>query len=163
MRQLRRWKRLWRRSLTRSRKRTSMGPSRNGWNDTSALQPEKITSKGVEFNVCSINKMSIRKKSGNLYKDPCICTLWYEYPLLLWPPKSTYRCIKIRYAYAHTCLYRRQSWCYSYSRMQCSRWPGFKSWIRLFLFLIALTHNGNVWIQSISLQIWINWTANRDP
>ena len=48
MRQLRRWKRLWRRSLTRSHKRTSMGPSRSCWNDrTSALQPEEITSKGT--------------------------------------------------------------------------------------------------------------------
>ena len=32
MRQLRKWKRLWRRSLTRSLKRTSMGPSRSCWN-----------------------------------------------------------------------------------------------------------------------------------
>ena len=47
MRQLRRWKRLWRRSLTRSHKGTSMGPSRSCWNGTtSALQPEEITSKG---------------------------------------------------------------------------------------------------------------------
>ena len=45
--QLRRWKRLWRRSLTRSHKRTSMVPSRSCWNDTSALQPEDITSKGT--------------------------------------------------------------------------------------------------------------------
>ena len=46
MRQLRRWKRLWRRSLTRSHKRTSMGPSRSYWNGTtSALQSEEITSK----------------------------------------------------------------------------------------------------------------------
>ena len=46
MRQLRRWKRLWRRSLTRSHKRASMGPSRSCWNGkTSALQPEEITSK----------------------------------------------------------------------------------------------------------------------
>ena len=46
MRQLRRWKRLWRRSLTRSHKMTSMGLSRNCWNvTTSALQPEEITSK----------------------------------------------------------------------------------------------------------------------
>ena len=45
MRQLRRWKRLWRRSLTRSHKRTSMGPSRSCWDGTrSALQPEEITS-----------------------------------------------------------------------------------------------------------------------
>ena len=48
MRQLRRWKRLWRKSLTRSHKRTSMGPSKNCWNGTrSALQPEEITSKGT--------------------------------------------------------------------------------------------------------------------
>ena len=48
MRQLRRWKRLWRRSLTRSYKWTSMGLSRSFWNGrTSALQPEEITSKGT--------------------------------------------------------------------------------------------------------------------
>ena len=47
MRQLRRWKRLWRRSLTRSHKRTSMGPSRSCWNGTtSAMQPEELTPKG---------------------------------------------------------------------------------------------------------------------
>ena len=45
MRQLRSWKRLWRRSLTCSHKRTSMGPCRSCWNGrTSALQPEEITS-----------------------------------------------------------------------------------------------------------------------
>ena len=44
MRQLRRWKRLWGRSLTRSHKRTSMWPSRSCWNGTtSALQPEGVT------------------------------------------------------------------------------------------------------------------------
>ena len=48
MRQLRRWKRLWQRSLTRWHKRTSIGPSRSSWNGTtSALQPEEITSKGT--------------------------------------------------------------------------------------------------------------------
>ena len=48
IRQVRRWKRLWRRSLTRSHKRTSMGRSRSCWNvTTSALQPEEITSKGT--------------------------------------------------------------------------------------------------------------------
>ena len=45
---LRRWKRLWRRSLIRSHKRTSMGSSRSFWNGkTSALQPEEITSNGT--------------------------------------------------------------------------------------------------------------------
>ena len=48
MRQLRRWKRLWRWSLTHSHKRTSMEHSRSCWNSTtSALQPEEITSKGT--------------------------------------------------------------------------------------------------------------------
>ena len=47
MRQMRRWKRLWRSSLTRSHKRTWMGPSISCWNCTSALQPEEITSKGT--------------------------------------------------------------------------------------------------------------------
>ena len=47
MRQLRRWKRLWRRWLTRSHKRTSTGLSRSCWNGTSALQPEEITLKGT--------------------------------------------------------------------------------------------------------------------
>ena len=46
IRQLRRWKRLWRRPLTRSHKMTSMGPCRSFWNGTtSALQPEEINSK----------------------------------------------------------------------------------------------------------------------
>ena len=48
MRQLKRWKRLWQRSLTSSHKRTSMSPSRSCWNGTtSALQPEEITWKGT--------------------------------------------------------------------------------------------------------------------
>ena len=47
MRELRRWKGLWRKSLTRTHKRTSMGPSRSCLNGTSALQAEEITSKGT--------------------------------------------------------------------------------------------------------------------
>ena len=48
MRQLRRWKRLGRRSLTHSHKRASIGPPRSRWNGrTSALQSEEITSKGT--------------------------------------------------------------------------------------------------------------------
>ena len=61
LRQLRRWKRLWRRSLTRSHKRTSIGPSRSCWNGaTSALQPEEITSKRTRVSCVSI-KVPIRK------------------------------------------------------------------------------------------------------
>ena len=48
MRQLKRWKRLWQRSLTRSHKKITMGPSKSCWNGTtSASQPGKITSKGT--------------------------------------------------------------------------------------------------------------------
>ena len=62
MRQLRWWKRLWRRSLTRSHKRTSMGPSRSCSNGTtSTLQPEEITSKGT------INKSAYTKKVWKLF------------------------------------------------------------------------------------------------
>ena len=68
MRQLRRWKRMWRRSLTRSHKRTSIGPCRSCLNGTtSALQPEEITSRGgLEFNVCTINKSAHTKKVWKL-------------------------------------------------------------------------------------------------
>ena len=48
MRQLRRGKKLWRRSLTRSHKRNSVGTSKSCWNGTtSALQREEIPSKGT--------------------------------------------------------------------------------------------------------------------
>ena len=50
MRQLRRWKRLWRRSFLCSHKMGSMGPSRSCWDGkTSALQPEEIISKGTRI------------------------------------------------------------------------------------------------------------------
>ena len=50
IRRVRRWKRLWRRSLTRSHKRISMGPLRSCWNGTtSALKLEEITSKGTRI------------------------------------------------------------------------------------------------------------------
>ena len=71
MRQLRKWKRLWRRSLTHSHKRTSMGPSRSCCNGrTGAFEPEEITSKGLEFYVCTINKSAHTKKVWKLI----VCT-----------------------------------------------------------------------------------------
>ena len=74
MRQLRRWKRLWRRSLTCSHRRTSMGPSRSCWNSTtSALQLEEITSKGTRFHLCMINKSAHIKKSLETYLMILIC------------------------------------------------------------------------------------------
>ena len=60
--------------MTRSHKRTSMGPSRSCWNGTtSALQPEEITSKETRVSCVYISiKVPIRKKSGNLFNDPRI-------------------------------------------------------------------------------------------
>ena len=73
MKQLRRWKRLWRRSLTRQHKRTSMGPSGSYWNSTtSALHPEEITLKRTRVSCVLSIKVSIRKKSGNLSYAPRI-------------------------------------------------------------------------------------------
>ena len=66
MRQSRRWKKLWRRSLTHSHKRTFMGPSRS---TTSALQPEEITLKGTRVSCVLSIKVPIRKTSGNLFND----------------------------------------------------------------------------------------------
>ena len=66
MRQLKRWKRQWRRSLTRSHKRTSVAPSRSCLNGTSALQSEEIIWRGLEFHVCTINKISHTKKVWKL-------------------------------------------------------------------------------------------------
>ena len=73
LRQLRRWKRLWRRSLIRSHKGTSMGPSRSCWDGKSALQPGEITSKGTRVSCVLLSiKVPIRKKSGNFFNDPRI-------------------------------------------------------------------------------------------
>ena len=69
MRQWRRWKRLRRRSLTRSHKRTSMGPPRGCWNGrTSALQPEEeITSKETRVSCVYYQWKCPNKKSLETY------------------------------------------------------------------------------------------------
>ena len=73
MRQLRRWKRLWWRSLTRSHKRTSMGPSRSCWNSTTMnCSRRRLLRRGLEIHVCISRKVPIWKKSGNLFNEPCI-------------------------------------------------------------------------------------------
>ena len=73
MRQLRRWKRLWRRSLTHSHKRTSMGPSRMVHQVHCSRR--RLLRRGLEFHVCSINKSVHAKKSGNLSYAPRILAL----------------------------------------------------------------------------------------
>ena len=67
MRQFRRWKRLWRRSLTCSQKRTAMGPSRSCWNGTAMhCNRRRLLRRGLEFHVCTINKRAHTKKVWKL-------------------------------------------------------------------------------------------------
>ena len=71
MRELRRWKRLWRRWLTRSHKRTSMGPSRSCWNGARALETYLMILIFVHpfrflFSVC-ISKISFNDMTKTLY------------------------------------------------------------------------------------------------
>ena len=73
MRQLRRWKRLWRRSLTRSHKRTSIGfPEVVGMVQQVHCSQRRLVRRGLEFHVCTINKSAHTKKFGNLFHDPRI-------------------------------------------------------------------------------------------
>ena len=53
-----------------------MEPFRSCWNGTtSALQPEEITWKGTRVSCVYYQlKVPIRKKSGNLFKDPRTCS-----------------------------------------------------------------------------------------
>ena len=77
MRQLRRWKRLWQRSLTHSHKSLSevVGTVQQvhcSW--------RRLLQRGLEFNVCNINKSAhTKKKSGNLFNDPCIFIKWQDF------------------------------------------------------------------------------------
>ena len=78
MRQLRRWKRLWRRSLTRSHKRTSMRPSGSILNGKLVhCSRRRMLRRGLEFYVCTINKNV--HKSGNLSYAPRIYIYIYIY------------------------------------------------------------------------------------
>ena len=85
MRQLKRWKRLWRRSLTRSHKKTFMGPCRSCWNSTTSAR--RLLGRGLEFHVCTINKIAHTKKSRNLFNDPR--TSMYRIKLILTHIKFT--------------------------------------------------------------------------
>ena len=88
MRQLSRWKRLWRRSLTRSQKRSSMGPSRSCWTDTtSALQPEEITSKGTRVSCVYYQQRYPYEKCLQSYLMILVCKY---YRILDWEHSSNW-------------------------------------------------------------------------
>ena len=63
MRQLRRWKRLWGRSLTRSHKRISMGPPRSCRTvQQSHCSRRRLLRSGLELHLCTINESAHTKK-----------------------------------------------------------------------------------------------------
>ena len=70
MKQLRRWKRQWRRSLTRSHNRTPWGlPEVVGTVQQVHCSRRRLLRRGLEFHECTINKNAHTKKSGNLFND----------------------------------------------------------------------------------------------
>ena len=74
MRQLWRWKRLRRRSLIRSHKRTSMVPCRSCWNGTTnALLPGKIISKGTRVSSVYYQWKCLYEKSLATYLMILVC------------------------------------------------------------------------------------------
>ena len=50
----------------------------------------------------------------------------------------------------------RCPWCHGYRHRKWTRRHEFKSWTRLMAFHIALIPLGKVWIQLLSLQLWVN-------
>ena len=73
MRQLRRWKRLWRRSLICSHKRTSMGPSRSCCTvEQVHCSRRRLIRSELEFHMYSFDKSGHTKKVWKLY-------LWSSY------------------------------------------------------------------------------------
>ena len=56
--------------------------------------------------------------------------------------------------------FRSSPWCNGYRRRKWTRRHEFKSWPRLIAFHIALILSGKVWIQSFSLQLWVNSRAD---
>ena len=67
MRQLRRWNMLWWRSLTRSRKKTSMEPSEVvGMVQQVYCSQRRLFRRGLEFHVCTLNESVHMKKVWKL-------------------------------------------------------------------------------------------------
>ena len=95
MRELRRWKRLWRRSLIRSHKRTSMGLWRSFWNGTTiAFSRRRLFRRELEFHVCTINKSARTKKVWKLIVcSSCIYIYIYIYVYILFLPPCKIRVV----------------------------------------------------------------------
>ena len=150
MRQLRRWKRLWRRSLTRWYKRTSMGLSEVvGTVEQVDCSRRRLLGRGLEFHVCTINKSAHTKKVWKLI-------WWFSYIYIyIYIHKDHSKFLSL----AQKDEYNR-TWCNGYRRKNWTRRHEFKSWTWLIAFHIALIPLGKVWIQLFSLQLWVNSRAD---
>ena len=80
MRQLRRWKRLWRRSLTCSHRGLPWGlPEAVGTVQQMHCSRRRLHRRGLDFHVRTINKGAHTKKSINFFNDPRIYIYIYIY------------------------------------------------------------------------------------
>ena len=82
MRQLRRWKRLWRRSLTRYTRGLPWGlPEVVGTVQQVHCSRRRLHWRWLEFHVCAINKSAHTKKVWKLLCAPCIYIYIYHYKI----------------------------------------------------------------------------------
>ena len=85
MRQLRRWKRLWRRSLTHLHKRTSMGLPEVVETVQVHCSWRRLLVRGLEFHECTINKSANTKKVWKII----VCTSYLSVSFLIIPRALT--------------------------------------------------------------------------
>ena len=157
MRQLRRWERLWWRSLTRSYKRTSMGPSRSCCNGTtSALQPEEITSKGtrvpcVYYQKCPYEKGLETYLMSLVYMSVCVCVCVYIYIYIY-----VYVCVCVHayiYIYIYVCVCLCTCVCvciYIYIYSVCVY-----IYIYIYIYIYTHTHSVCAYIYDVYVFVWI--------
>ena len=86
----------------------------------------------------------------------------YCQPLLVGSPSSVRTpLMNIGFCWsANTGMYLRENFAYMFVSASPARRTEFKSWTKLFTFYKALIPFGKVWIQLISLQLWINCRAD---
>ena len=83
--QLRWWKRLWRRSLTRSLKRPPWGlPEVGGTLQQVDCSRRRFLGRGQEIHVCTINKSVHTKKSLETYRMHLVSNKWFGYRVEGW-------------------------------------------------------------------------------
>ena len=126
------------------------------------LAPSKVLVKSAFFSFTSSYTFC-------LFMEPNVrnSTIWHVCVVFLlilfvWIEKIKCSCMcKWVYLILNSILYSvGKSWGNGYRRRKCTRRHEFKSWTRLIEFHIALIPLGKVWIQLLSLQLWVNSRAD---